>query len=113
MNLKVILPAGFITISAGAALAGGSGGDLDVNTLFMQAWEAAKLAGPFGTMLMFAMWWRADAERVKLQTERDALLERVLTSINAVGEAIRDNTRAMLFIRPSAVMQPPPDFVSK
>lgn len=41
-------------------------------------WDFAKTAGPFGTVLTFYVWQRADAERRKLQGERDALLERVL-----------------------------------
>jgi len=51
-------------------------------------WEFAKGAGPFGTVLMWYVWQRADNERRKLQGERDALLERVLTALNTAATGL-------------------------
>lgn len=57
-----------------------------------QLWELARTAGPFGTAIMFYIWMRTDKERRKNQKEKDLLLERVLTSMNKVNEALRDLT---------------------
>jgi hypothetical protein len=51
-------------------------------------WLAAKTAGPFATMLMLLIWYKTDRERLKLQTERDALLERVLNTMDKVAGAM-------------------------
>lgn len=53
-------------------------------------WNATQQAGVFGAMLMFYMWLRSEAQRVKLQDERDALLERVLTAMIGGTEAMKD-----------------------
>lgn len=57
--------------------------------------EAARTAGFFGFLLMFFMWWRSDTERAKLQGERDALLERMISVANEVKEALREVTKAI------------------
>jgi hypothetical protein len=56
-------------------------------------WEAAKSAGPFAGLIMLALWWLERADRVQLQRERDALLERVLTTMHASSAAIQEATR--------------------
>ena len=62
----------------------------DPNFSFLNdLWTSAKQAGPFATMLMTYMWFRADSERQNLQKERDALLERVVVSINSAADAVR------------------------
>lgn len=56
-------------------------------------WEAAKAAGTFGAMMMTALWWLERIDRVRLQRERDALLERVLTTMQASSTAVQEATR--------------------
>lgn len=56
-------------------------------------WEAAKTAGPFGTLLLMVLWWLERGDRVRLQRERDALLERVLTTMHASSASIQDAIR--------------------
>lgn len=56
-------------------------------------WEAAKTAGPFGTLLMGFIWWLERTDRVRLQKERDALLERVLTTASSLTETVREAIR--------------------
>ncbi len=51
-------------------------------------WGAIQKAGPFAGMIMFYLWWKTDGERLKLQSERDALLERVLDSMNTASSSI-------------------------
>jgi hypothetical protein len=51
-------------------------------------WEAAKAASPFATMVIMVIWLKTDRERLKLQGERDALLERVLKSNEELSSAI-------------------------
>lgn len=58
-------------------------------------WEAARTAGPFGTLLMLVLWWLERVDRVRLQRERDALLERVLTTMNAGSTAIHEATHVI------------------
>lgn len=53
-------------------------------------WEAAKIAGPFGTMLMFFVWLRTDNERRTLQGKFDKLSEDTLKMMHGVKEALRD-----------------------
>lgn len=66
--------------------------------LFIEIWEAAKLAGPFGTLIMAFVWWRTDSERKHLQKERDGLLERMLLSMTSATDAIKENTQAILLM---------------
>ena len=49
---------------------------------FKELWELAKVAGPFGTLLMLFMWWRTDNRHQKLQEKYDALFERTLNGLN-------------------------------
>ena len=65
---------------------------------FTELWEAAKLAGPFGTLLMMVVAYYINSERKRLMNGREDLLERVLTAMNASNEAIKENTKAILFI---------------
>lgn len=51
----------------------------------LDLWASAKQAGPFATMLMVYLWYLERKDRLKLQGERDALLERVLTIINTMS----------------------------
>lgn len=60
-----------------------------------EIWEAAKLAGPFGTMLTLFILYHCNKERVKYRDERDGLLERVLTTFNDGTEASKDMSRAL------------------
>lgn len=53
-------------------------------------WTAAKQAGPFGTLLMLIIWWKTDAERLRLQRDRDALLERVVKALEAAADAMEN-----------------------
>lgn len=55
-----------------------------------QLWESAKLAGPFGTMLLFYIWQRTDKERRDGQKKYDELAASTLAAISGVKEAIRD-----------------------
>lgn len=73
-------------------------GDLGSDNFLIDLWEAAKLAGPFGTMLMAFVWWRSDAERKALQTASDDRLERMIDAMNGTAEAIKENTKAILFL---------------
>lgn len=57
--------------------------------------EAARTAGFFGFLLMFFMYWRSDAERRKLQDERDELLTKTLGIANEVKDALREITKAI------------------
>ena len=59
-----------------------------------QVWEAAKLAGPFGTMLALGILYKVNQERVKYRDERDALLREVLDTFNAGTTASRDMSQA-------------------
>lgn len=59
-------------------------------------WTLIQTAGPFGGALMFFMWWLERTDRRMLQQERDALLERVLTTnhqmaggVEKTGEGIK------------------------
>lgn len=79
----LIAPAGF---AEGTASGSGSLSDL---------WEMAKAAGPFGTCLMLTLFFLERRDRMKLQGERDALLERVLMSITQQTEAVKDAKRAI------------------
>lgn len=68
-------------------------------------WELAKGAGLFGTALMWYVWQRESNERRKLQGERDALLERVLTANNSQIssiESIRHLLQSVLTGRPGS-----------
>lgn len=65
------------------AFAQASAPEFNSGSAIRDIWEFAKGAGPFGTVLMWYVWQRSDNERRKLQGERDALLERVLTANNA------------------------------
>lgn len=56
-------------------------------------WEAAKTAGPFANFLLLSLWWLERTDRVRLQRERDALLERVLSAMNAGSHALQEATR--------------------
>lgn len=67
----------------------GSGGNLS------DLWEMAKAAGPFGTCLMLTLFFLERRDRMRLQSERDALLERVLVSINEQTEVVKDTKRAI------------------
>lgn len=53
-------------------------------------WEAAKVAGPFGTMLMLFVWLKTDKERRELQKKFDTLSESTLDMMNGVKESLRD-----------------------
>lgn len=57
---------------------------------FKDLWEAAKLAGPFGTLLMLVVWLRTDNERRSLQKKFDTLSEETLEMMNGVKESMRD-----------------------
>lgn len=65
-----------------------------------ELWNAAKLAGPFGTLLMLVMWWLERVERIRVQKEQrddktadkaraEALLERVITGLHDAATAVR------------------------
>lgn len=51
-------------------------------------WQAAKVAGPFANMLLLVLWFLERKDRVRLQTERDALLERVINGMHAATTSI-------------------------
>lgn len=55
---------------------------------FAELWELAKTAGPFATCLLLLIWVKTDRERLRLQGERDALLERVLGSVQKMSDAM-------------------------
>lgn len=60
---------------------------------WLDLWELAKTAGPFGTTLMMVMWFLERQERLKLRVLYDALFERALTGLNtstAVVEKFSD-----------------------
>lgn len=69
---------GFLSVAMGQEPHGPA--EFNSGSAFKDIWEFAKGAGPFGTVLMWYVWQRADNERRKLQGERDQLLERVLTA---------------------------------
>ena len=58
--------------------------------LFRKVWEAAQVAGPFGTLLMCYVWLRTDSERRLLQKKYDKQAEDTITALNGVREALRD-----------------------
>lgn len=58
-------------------------------------WELARTAGPFGAVLGLVMWWLERADRIKLQRERDGLLERVLIALHGGTQAIEEATRVI------------------
>ena len=68
------------------------------SVLVAELWGMAQQAGPFATLLMFYLWWRAESERVKLRDERAEMLERVLTAINSAATAVRENTQALFLL---------------
>jgi pyoverdine/dityrosine biosynthesis protein Dit1 len=49
-------------------------------TMLADVWAAAKVAGQFGAMIMTLLWYLERKERLKLQGEKDNLLERALTA---------------------------------
>lgn len=55
-----------------------------------QIWDAARVAGPFGAMLMFYMWRLSDKERREGQKKYDELAASTLAAISGVKEALRD-----------------------
>lgn len=70
--------------------------------MFRALWAAAEKAGPFATLFMLFAYYvaRQDLkyerdERSKLQTERDALLERVMTAINNAAVSVSAATQAV------------------
>jgi hypothetical protein len=48
-------------------------------------WGAAQKAGPFATMLVLYIWYLERNDRLKLQGERDQLLERYIGALNNVN----------------------------
>lgn len=75
------------------------------DTLFNGLWEAAKTAGPFGTLIGLFMWFmerqtrlQERAERVKLQEERNALTERVITGLHTAASAVVENSKVIAFL---------------
>jgi hypothetical protein len=55
-------------------------------------WQAAKVGGPAMT-IMTLLWYLERTDRLRLQKERDALLERCLNALNSgntVLEGIKD-----------------------
>lgn len=51
-------------------------------------WVTAKAAGVFGALIMLTLYWRSERERLKLQSERDALLREVVTVIASATSAV-------------------------
>jgi hypothetical protein len=77
-----------------------------VTESFLQdLWNLAKQAGPFSTLIMLFLWWRADTERLRLQAERDALLERTITSILSATHAIQEATNLIKSIVTAVVRE--------
>lgn len=62
---------------------------MDGTNFLTDLWQMAKTAGPFATCLMLVIWFKCDRERLKLQSERDALLERVLKNNDKVGDTMQ------------------------
>lgn len=58
--------------------------------MWKEVWELAKLAGPFGTVLMFYMWYRTDSRHINLQLRYDALLERTLNALNTSSNSFAE-----------------------
>lgn len=50
--------------------------------IFRELWELAKTAGPFGSVLLFFLWYRREIQCTDLQKRYDALLERTLNALN-------------------------------
>ena len=50
---------------------------------WIDLWELAKNAGPFGTCLMIIMWFLERQERLKIRALLDALFERTLAGLNS------------------------------
>lgn len=61
-----------------------------MESMLVKIWEAAQVAGPFGTMLMFFVWLRTDKERRELQKKFDEQHEDTITALGGVKEALRD-----------------------
>jgi hypothetical protein len=79
----------FVGVPAWLALAQAAGGMPPAN--FVQdIWNTVQQAGPFASMLLLYMWLRSEAERRKLQDERDGLLERVVTALNNSTSSARE-----------------------
>lgn len=74
-------------------------------SFFNGLWEAARTAGPFGTLVGLFMWymeWKGRvqerAERVKLQDERNVLTERVITGLHTAAAAVVENSKVIAFL---------------
>jgi hypothetical protein len=80
-----------------------------VESWLTDIWGAAQKAGPFATMLVLYIWYLERNDRLKLQGERDQLLERyigalnnvnmtlelLLNTIGAAGESIKEALRRL------------------
>jgi hypothetical protein len=56
-----------------------------VESWLTDIWGAAQKAGPFATMLVLYIWYLERNDRLKLQGERDNLLERYIGALNNVN----------------------------
>jgi hypothetical protein len=56
-----------------------------VESWLTDIWGAAQKAGPFATMLVLYIWYLERNDRLKLQGERDQLLERYIGALNNVN----------------------------
>lgn len=61
-----------------------------------ELWEAAKTAGPFGTLLMMVIAYAVNQERKAMQKRcdalRDELLERTINAIHTSADTVKDLT---------------------
>ena len=61
-----------------------------------ELWEAAKTAGPFGTLLMLIIAYAVNQERRAIQKRcddlRDELLERTINAIHTGADTVKDLT---------------------
>lgn len=94
MNKSALIAIGLVA-SSGVAVAQV---DTGPEGFLVDLWELARTAGPFGTALMFFMWWRSDAERKEERTGRANDLEIFKKAMTDATDAIKENTRAILFI---------------
>jgi hypothetical protein len=67
-------------------------------------WEAAKTAGPFGTLLMLILYYRQDGERRQLLADYKALLRETLDGLNSTRNAVVDLAKTL---EPPGDREPP------
>lgn len=64
-------------------------------TWLTDLWEAAKLAGPFGTLFTTILWYLERSERLRLGTEKDELTKQVINVAHAATDATEELNRLL------------------